>query len=70
MLDSTSRRNLCRRCARGQAVGCVARPRHATPEQQRPTYGLTLGMADILQSREILILVSGRAKLECFDASI
>jgi galactosamine-6-phosphate isomerase len=32
--------------------------------KQRPTYGLTLGMADILRSREVLILVSGRAKLE------
>ncbi len=29
---------------------------------QRPLYGLTLGMADILQSRLILLLVSGPAK--------
>lgn len=28
----------------------------------RPTHGLTLGMADLLQSREILLLVSGEAK--------
>ena len=27
-----------------------------------PTYGLTLGMADILQSRKIIILISGSAK--------
>jgi galactosamine-6-phosphate isomerase len=27
-----------------------------------PTYGLTLGMADILQSRRILVLVAGAAK--------
>lgn len=30
----------------------------------RPTYGMSLGMADILQSREALLLVSGRAKRE------
>ncbi len=29
---------------------------------QKPTFGLTLGVADILQSREILLLVSGAAK--------
>jgi galactosamine-6-phosphate isomerase len=29
-----------------------------------PTYGLTLGMADILQSRQVLLLVSGPAKQE------
>ncbi|MCI0334840.1 MAG: 6-phosphogluconolactonase [Planctomycetes bacterium] len=28
----------------------------------RPAYGLTLGMADILQSRQILLLVAGSAK--------
>jgi galactosamine-6-phosphate isomerase len=28
----------------------------------RPTYGLTLGMADILQSRHVLLLVTGAAK--------
>jgi galactosamine-6-phosphate isomerase len=28
----------------------------------RPAYGLTLGMADLLQSREVLLLVSGAAK--------
>lgn len=28
----------------------------------RPTYGITLGMADILQAREILLLVSGKSK--------
>jgi galactosamine-6-phosphate isomerase len=30
--------------------------------EKKPTYGLTLGIADILQSREILLLVSGAAK--------
>lgn len=29
---------------------------------KKPTWGLTLGMADILQSREILLLVNGAAK--------
>ena len=29
---------------------------------RKPRYGLTLGMADILQSRSILLVVSGRAK--------
>jgi len=29
---------------------------------RRPSYGLTLGMADILQSRRIVLLVTGRAK--------
>ena len=29
-----------------------------------PSYGLTLGMAEILGSREILLLVSGKAKVE------
>jgi galactosamine-6-phosphate isomerase len=32
--------------------------------RQQPTYGLTLGMADLLQSREVLLLVSGAAKRE------
>ena len=32
--------------------------------RQRPTYGITLGMADILRSREILVVVSGPAKRE------
>jgi galactosamine-6-phosphate isomerase len=30
--------------------------------RRRPTFGLTLGMADLLQSRRILLLVSGAAK--------
>ena len=30
--------------------------------RNRPSYGLTLGMADLLASREILLLVSGRHK--------
>lgn len=30
----------------------------------RPTYGVTLGMADLLHAREILLLVSGQAKRE------
>lgn len=30
--------------------------------RRRPSYGLTLGMADILRSRQILLLVSGPAK--------
>jgi galactosamine-6-phosphate isomerase len=30
----------------------------------RPTYGLTLGMADLIQSRKILLLVSGASKRE------
>jgi galactosamine-6-phosphate isomerase len=30
--------------------------------ERRPTFGLTLGMADLLQSREVLMLVSGAAK--------
>jgi galactosamine-6-phosphate isomerase len=31
---------------------------------RRPTYGLTLGMADLLQSRDVLLLVTGAAKRE------
>lgn len=30
--------------------------------KERPTLGLTLGMADLLESREVLLLVSGEAK--------
>jgi galactosamine-6-phosphate isomerase len=30
----------------------------------KPTYGLTLGMADILNSKEILLLISGASKAE------
>jgi galactosamine-6-phosphate isomerase len=30
----------------------------------RPTFGLTLGMADLLQSREVLLMVTGAAKRE------
>jgi glucosamine-6-phosphate isomerase len=30
--------------------------------KNRPTHGLTLGMADLLQSREVLLLVSGEGK--------
>lgn len=30
----------------------------------RPTYGLTLGMADLLQARQVLLLVTGAAKRE------
>jgi galactosamine-6-phosphate isomerase len=30
----------------------------------RPTYGLTLGMADLLQSRQVLLLVTGSTKRE------
>jgi galactosamine-6-phosphate isomerase len=30
--------------------------------RKRPTHGLTLGMADLLQSRRIMLLVSGQAK--------
>ncbi len=41
---------------------------------QRPSYGLTLGMADIFQSRLILLLVSGAAKkkitLELLDRRV
>ena len=33
----------------------------------RPTYGLTLGMGDIMSSREILLLVSGTNKREPFQ---
>jgi galactosamine-6-phosphate isomerase len=33
---------------------------HASP--RRPTFGLTLGMADLLTSRSILLLVSGKSK--------
>jgi galactosamine-6-phosphate isomerase len=32
--------------------------------RSRPAYGLTLGMADLLQARQILLLVSGPAKRE------
>lgn len=31
-------------------------------EDQKPTYGLTLGMADILQSKKIIILINGAKK--------
>jgi len=30
--------------------------------QSKPSYGLTLGMADLLQSRQVLLLVTGDAK--------
>ena len=33
----------------------------------RPSYGLTIGMADILQSRKVLLLVSGVHKREQFQ---
>ncbi|HXT40709.1 MAG TPA: 6-phosphogluconolactonase [Candidatus Angelobacter sp.] len=33
-----------------------------TNERVRPDFGLTLGMADLLQARQILLLVSGRSK--------
>ena len=33
-------------------------------EPVKPTFGLTLGMADLMQSKEILLLVSGKAKRE------
>jgi galactosamine-6-phosphate isomerase len=33
-----------------------------TAARRRPTFGLTLGLADLLASREILLLVSGRHK--------
>jgi galactosamine-6-phosphate isomerase len=32
--------------------------------KHRPAYGLTLGMADLLQSRQVLLLVTGAAKQE------
>jgi galactosamine-6-phosphate isomerase len=32
--------------------------------RSRPTFGLTLGMADLLQARQVLLLVSGSAKSE------
>jgi galactosamine-6-phosphate isomerase len=32
--------------------------------KKKPSYGLTLGMADILQSRMILMLISGKEKKE------
>lgn len=34
--------------------------------QTKPTFGLTLGMEDILDSREILLLVSGPTKIDPF----
>jgi len=34
----------------------------ATEMQIKPTYGLTLGMADILQSKKILMLIKGKEK--------
>ncbi len=33
-----------------------------THSKHRPTHGLTLGMADLLQSRQVLLLVSGEGK--------
>jgi galactosamine-6-phosphate isomerase len=33
----------------------------------RPTYGLTLGIADLLQSRRVLLLVTGAAKREALQ---
>jgi galactosamine-6-phosphate isomerase len=36
----------------------------------RPTCGVTLGMADLLQSREIVLLVSGSAKLEILQKAL
>jgi galactosamine-6-phosphate isomerase len=40
--------------------------KHAMLSQtaRRPTHGLTLGMADLMQSREVLLLVSGTTKRE------
>ena len=35
-----------------------------TGMQEKPTYGLTLGMADILNSKKILILINGSKKKE------
>jgi 6-phosphogluconolactonase/Glucosamine-6-phosphate isomerase/deaminase len=35
-----------------------------TAMDRKPTYGLTLGMADIMNSKQILMLVSGRKKKE------
>jgi galactosamine-6-phosphate isomerase len=35
-----------------------------TKSDVRPTYGLTLGMADLIQSRRVLLLVSGATKRE------
>jgi len=32
--------------------------------KKKPSYGLTLGMADILQSKMILMLISGKEKKE------
>ena len=35
-----------------------------TTARTKPTFGLTLGMADILQSRQVMLLVSGPSKRE------
>ena len=32
--------------------------------EKKPGYGLTLGMQEILQSRKIIMLVSGKEKME------
>jgi galactosamine-6-phosphate isomerase len=34
----------------------------ASEMQIKPSYGLTLGMADILQSKKILMLITGKEK--------
>lgn len=39
----------------------------ASEMQVKPTYGLTLGMADILQSKKILMLITGKEKRKIVD---
>lgn len=54
----------------GPHVASLARAslRHAMLKESRsqPRFGLTLGMADLLQSQRILLLVSGGAKRQAF----
>lgn len=47
-----------------QAMLTSASMKHsmASEMQVKPTYGLTLGMADILQSKKILMLITGKEK--------
>ena len=40
----------------------------ATQMEEKPTYGLTLGMADILQSKTIILLISGNHKRDIAQA--
>ena len=51
-------------CHRAELSEMSLQHKMASGMQTKPTYGLTLGMADILHSKMILILISGAQKKE------